>query len=307
MPQMSVWKFLQGSALAALAAVTVTATLPSAASARPEGEQRNAMQIRGERVQQATAQRQQQRAQRVEQRQRPAPQAARQAQPRPVQAERQGGRADRQAARVEQRGNPAARQLAQRDNQAARQARQGDRNRSYVDQTRNRNYTARNGDSRANGSWQRDRRDNDRNNTWQRDRRDNDRNNTWQRDRRDNDRNNDRWQNGRRDNDRNHRNWDRRWRDNNRYDWQRYRTTNRTVFHIGTYYSPYRNYRYRQFGVGATIGSLFYGSSYWIANPWQYRLPDVYGPYRWVRYYDDVLLVDIYTGQVVDVIHNFFW
>jgi hypothetical protein len=28
---------------------------------------------------------------------------------------------------------------------------------------------------------------------------------------------------------------------------------------------------------------------------------------RWVRYYDDVLLVDVYTGEVVDVIHDFFW
>ena len=46
---------------------------------------------------------------------------------------------------------------------------------------------------------------------------------------------------------------------------------------------------------------------YWIQDPWQYRLPQVYGPYRWVRYYDDVLLVDIYSGEVVDVIHNFFW
>ena len=36
-------------------------------------------------------------------------------------------------------------------------------------------------------------------------------------------------------------------------------------------------------------------------------LPEVWGPYRWVRYYDDVMLVDIYTGQVVDVIYNFFW
>jgi len=26
-----------------------------------------------------------------------------------------------------------------------------------------------------------------------------------------------------------------------------------------------------------------------------------------VRYYDDVLLIDTYTGQVVDVIYDFFW
>jgi Ni/Co efflux regulator RcnB len=52
---------------------------------------------------------------------------------------------------------------------------------------------------------------------------------------------------------------------------------------------------------------VFFGNRYWINDPWRYRLPEVYGPYRWVRYYDDVLLVDEYSGEVVDVIHNFFW
>ena len=72
-------------------------------------------------------------------------------------------------------------------------------------------------------------------------------------------------------------------------------------------YVPYRNWSYRRISVGFTLGSLFYGSRYWINDPWRYRLPEVYGPYRWVRYYDDVLLVDMYSGQVVDVIYDFFW
>ena len=59
--------------------------------------------------------------------------------------------------------------------------------------------------------------------------------------------------------------------------------------------------------MGFYLDSLFFGSNYWIADPWQYRLPDVYGPYRWIRYYDDAVLVDTYTGEVVDVIHDFFW
>ena len=46
---------------------------------------------------------------------------------------------------------------------------------------------------------------------------------------------------------------------------------------------------------------------FWLNDPWQYRLPPAYGPYRWVRYCNDALLVNIYTGQVVDVIHGFFW
>ena len=64
---------------------------------------------------------------------------------------------------------------------------------------------------------------------------------------------------------------------------------------------------YHGISIGFRLGSLFYSNRYWIDDPWRYRLPEVYGPYRWVRYYDDVLLIDIYSGEVVDVVHNFFW
>ena len=42
-------------------------------------------------------------------------------------------------------------------------------------------------------------------------------------------------------------------------------------------------------------------------DPWAYRLPEAYDDFRWVRYYNDALLVDVYTGEVVDVIQNIFW
>lgn len=105
----------------------------------------------------------------------------------------------------------------------------------------------------------------------------------------------------------NHRRWDRRWRDNHRYNWHSYRSNYPSYFNVGVYYSPYRNYRYRRLSIGYFLDSLFYSDRYWIADPWQYRLPDAYGPYRWVRYYDDALLVNVYTGEVVDVINRFFW
>ncbi|BBC73683.1 conserved hypothetical protein [Altererythrobacter sp. B11] len=104
-----------------------------------------------------------------------------------------------------------------------------------------------------------------------------------------------------------HRRWDRRWRDNRRYDWQSYRRANRSTFHVGIYYAPYRNYSYRRVGAGFRLNSLFFGSRYWINDPWRYRLPAAYGSYRWIRYYDDALLVDTYSGEVVDVIYDFFW
>lgn len=110
-----------------------------------------------------------------------------------------------------------------------------------------------------------------------------------------------------RDGSRGDRNWNRDWRRDSRYDWQRYRYSNRNLFRPGRYYSPYRNYGYNRFTIGLTLGSGYYSNRYWINDPYQYRLPPAYPGTRWIRYYDDVLLVDLYTGQVIDVIHSFFW
>ncbi|MEW5998911.1 MAG: RcnB family protein, partial [Pseudomonadota bacterium] len=103
------------------------------------------------------------------------------------------------------------------------------------------------------------------------------------------------------------RGWDRGWRNDRRYDWYGWRNQNRAFFNVGRYYPPVRGWNYRRLGIGFTLGAPFFASSFWINDPWAYRLPPAYGQYRWVRYYGDVLLVDIYTGQVVDVINDFFW
>lgn len=96
------------------------------------------------------------------------------------------------------------------------------------------------------------------------------------------------------------------WRGDRRYDWRRYRDRNRSVFRIGFYSDPF-GWNYRRWSVGSFLNAGFYRSSYWLNDPWHYRLPPAYGPYRWVRYWNDALLVNIYTGQVEDVIHGFFW
>ncbi|QGN56214.1 hypothetical protein GKE62_00340 [Novosphingobium sp. Gsoil 351] len=107
---------------------------------------------------------------------------------------------------------------------------------------------------------------------------------------------------------RDHRRWDRNdWRRDNRYNWSSYRNQHRDIYRVGRYYSPYNSYRYSRLNIGFFLQPLFYSQNYWIDDPYQYRLPEAYGPYRWVRYYDDALLVDIYSGEVVDVIHDFFW
>jgi len=102
--------------------------------------------------------------------------------------------------------------------------------------------------------------------------------------------------------------WNRDWRSDRRYDWQDWRGRNRSAYRLPRYYAPRGyTYGYQRFGIGFTLGSILFSQNYWINDPWQYRLPPAYGPFRWVRYYNDALLVDIDTGEVVDVIHDIFW
>ena len=99
--------------------------------------------------------------------------------------------------------------------------------------------------------------------------------------------------------------WNNRWRDDRRYDWQSYRTANRNIYRLPRYYAP-RGYAYRRWSVGYRFDPWAYDRSYWINDPYQYRLPPAYGSYRWVRYYDDVALVDISSGLIADVLYSFF-
>ncbi len=213
-------------------------------------------------------------------------------------------RSERQANRIEERGERRADRAA--DNSNYRRAQQIE-NRSE----RRAERVERQGDWRAAQTVRDARRDVARDtNRWRdndrRDYRDINRN----RDYRDANRNRD-YRDARRDYrqaQRDYRRWDRNdWRRDRRYNWNNYRSSNRNVFRLGRYYSPYRNYNYRRLSIGIHLDSPFYSNRYWINDPWQYRLPEVYGPYRWVRYYDDVLLVDMYTGEVVDTIYDFFW
>ncbi len=100
--------------------------------------------------------------------------------------------------------------------------------------------------------------------------------------------------------------WNRDWRRDDRYDWRRWRDRHRDRFHIGIYYDPF-GWGYQPFSIGWRLWPNYYASSYWITDPWDYQLPYAPPGTQWVRYYNDVLLVDLYSGEVVDVIHDFFW
>ena len=103
-------------------------------------------------------------------------------------------------------------------------------------------------------------------------------------------------------------NWNRNWRSDSRYNWSRARNDNRDNFRLPRYYAPYGwDYGYRRFSIGFRLSSILFANNYWIDDPYYYDLPPAYGPYRWVRYYNDALLVDIYTGEVVDTVYDIFW
>jgi Ni/Co efflux regulator RcnB len=89
-----------------------------------------------------------------------------------------------------------------------------------------------------------------------------------------------------------------------RDDWRAYRQTNRAVYARGNWRAPFA---YQHFREGTVIRPAFYNSRYYIANPGQYRLPPAAYGSRWVRHYDDVLLVNVGTGRVLQVINGFFW
>jgi hypothetical protein len=159
-----------------------------------------------------------------------------------------------------------------------------------------------NGWDRNNGGWNNDdnhrRGDERRHDRWDRDDR------RWDRDDRRHD--NDRW-NRHGEYGRDAYRWNNGWRNDRRYDWRGHRDRYGDYYRPGRYYAPGRHNSYSRFSIGFSIGAHWYGDQYWIADPWYYRLPPVYGPYRWIRYYNDVLLIDTRNGYVADVIHDFFW
>ena len=89
-----------------------------------------------------------------------------------------------------------------------------------------------------------------------------------------------------------------------RNDWRGYRDQNRNIYARGNWNAPFR---YNVFRSGVRIAPTYYGSRYFINDPWRYRLPNPGFNQRWVRHYNDVLLVDTRRGFVIDVIRNFYW
>lgn len=92
-----------------------------------------------------------------------------------------------------------------------------------------------------------------------------------------------------------------------REDWRDYRRANRGVYTRPAYAGP-RGYRYRPVSVGYRFAPAYYGRNYWVNDYARYRLPRPgYGYQRWVRYGNDVVLVDTRNGRTVQVYNRFFY
>ena len=101
-------------------------------------------------------------------------------------------------------------------------------------------------------------------------------------------------------------NWSPSWRNDHRYDWRNWRSEHRQRYHFRPYIDPF-GWGYYRFSIGWRLWPGYFGSNYWIGDPGYYRLPPAPPGTRWVRYYNDALLVDTWTGEVIDVIYDFFW
>ena len=102
-----------------------------------------------------------------------------------------------------------------------------------------------------------------------------------------------------------HVNWNPDWRNDHRYDWRDRRRHHRSLFHLGLFIDPF-GWGYQPFSIGYRMWPAYYGNQYWI-DPAEYGLPYPPPGAEWVRYWNDAILVDMYSGTVIDVIPNFFW
>ena len=89
---------------------------------------------------------------------------------------------------------------------------------------------------------------------------------------------------------------------------QRYTGQRNTGQHTrSAYVAPVRNWSYRPVNVGYRLQPSFYGSRYYISDYSAYHLRAPSRWQQWIRYGNDLLLVNIRTGRVLQVIHYAGW
>jgi Ni/Co efflux regulator RcnB len=77
-------------------------------------------------------------------------------------------------------------------------------------------------------------------------------------------------------------------------------------YRIGGYRAPY-GYYVRTWGFGDFLPRGWYGQDYWIGDFLDYGLPYPPPGYEWVRVGGDALMIDRYSGRIVQVVRGIFW
>ncbi len=77
-------------------------------------------------------------------------------------------------------------------------------------------------------------------------------------------------------------------------------------FNAGTYRAP-QGYSYRRWSYGQNLPAIYFGRNYWIND---YNSYDLIAPpygYVWVRFGPDALLINEYSGEIVQVDYGVFY
>ena len=134
------------------------------------------------------------------------------------------------------------------------------------------------------------------------------------RNRRDNarDNNNNRNDNNWRNNNRNGSNWNRNNSRNDHRNWQgRFNRRNVSAQHHyryrGNSWRWPNGYRYQRWTFGMTLPSLFWARDYWINDYSDYGLAYPPPGTVWVRYGNDAVLIDRYSGEILEVVYDQFY
>ena len=77
-------------------------------------------------------------------------------------------------------------------------------------------------------------------------------------------------------------------------------------FHAGAYRAP-PGWRYRRWTFGERLPGLYFGRDFWITDFLAFGLFAPPDGLIWVRYGPDALLIDQYTGEIVQVDYGVFY
>jgi Ni/Co efflux regulator RcnB len=75
----------------------------------------------------------------------------------------------------------------------------------------------------------------------------------------------------------------------------------------GPIYRPPSGFYDRSWVFGDIVPRGWYGFQYYIDDWWSYGLPVPPVGYEWTRIGDDAVLVDTFTGRIVQVVYDLFW